>query len=109
MVIGQGGAIRNGQRSVPYGKFLKITFVPSSSFGPYCDALFRTPPDRSICQKKNLKQRLFKVGNIILANFAYQIDKSTTPRTFKHAVSSRHSTKRSEDVVLETLPEEADG
>ena len=106
---GQGIAVAQGYQSVPYDKFFKVTFQPASSFGTHCTALFRNPPDYSVCGNNNLKQTLFKVANVILANFAYQVVKDKPPFYFIHGAGSQKGTKRSEDVILETLPVETDG
>ena len=109
--IDQGGTVSSTYQrdGVGYEDFFTVTFQPATSFGPYCTALFSSPPDFSLCQNNNVKQTLWGIANVILANFAYSINKATLPYVFIHAAGPRKGTKRSEDVVLETVPVAATG
>lgn len=77
---------------MPFDAYFRVTYQPASLFGTYCTALFSDPPDDSVCQKKDLKQTLFGVANVILANFAYQVVKLKQPYTFIHMAGAQKGT-----------------
>ena len=105
----QGGAISVGLQDVSDDEFFRVTFQPASSFGIYCTALFSDPPDDSVCEKTNVKETLFNASDVVLDDYAYQVDKQNQPYHFVHVAGSHKGTKRSENVVPETLPVGADG
>lgn len=87
-----------------YSQWFTVTFEPATSFGPYCTALFRNPPDFTLCQNTKLRSTLWGVKNLILANLVYSVVKSgKQPFTFIHAAGASKGTKRSADPVLEPL------
>ena len=88
-------------------RWLKTSFslTCNSPFGRYCAALFSNPPDTSVCTS-NPAETLFGTTGVTLANFAYQVVRTTTPFYFIHAAGSKKGQKRSESV--EVLVQEAD-
>jgi hypothetical protein len=70
-----------------------------SGLGIYCTALFKNPPDTSVCDP-NQDEGFFGERNVKIADYAYQLIKgSGTPFTFGHVAGGSRSKvpKRSVD------------
>ena len=71
-----------------------------SGLGIYCTALFKNPPDTSVC-KPDKDEDFFGQKNIKIADYAYKmITQSGSANVFQHVAGQWNGkiTKRSEDV-----------
>ena len=80
--------------------YVQFHLTHHSGLGIYCAALFKNPPDRSVCDP-NKDEDFFGERNVKIANYAYKlITQSGQANTFGHVYgpSGGGIPKRSEEV-----------
>ncbi|KAI1170211.1 hypothetical protein F4777DRAFT_584136 [Nemania sp. FL0916] len=88
-----------------YDQWFRVSFHGGTQ-GKFCTALFKNPPDKSVCGNDE-KTTIFGVASVILANFVYQIVRNQgQPYFFRHASGSHKGSKRTlevDEMVYEDL------